>query len=307
MPNSAIPFSVRKNVLESLLPLGERLFSNSEKLQRAGFTAYLPLLEDSVAGCSKEQQTIHWRFLIEAAKEEIGNGDLPGVVLWGVGPGYKSELLSDLRRSRDTAGYDRNFFHENNSEHWKCWLSPCWIERWRIAFEEPQRHIELLNLRNSRFREERLKESTRFSLFDKAIVANELRAYGALAKQVLEDPLLEIGFRFRKHISKKQWSVWSSFLCENWELRLGVEISDHTIKPHLFACHSDLRKNPIGWPSLYHSEEYVEILFEKSALEFSRTYRRFESLSELEINLRAFQFLLKLEHEFVRDAVLTNL
>jgi hypothetical protein len=163
MPSSKIPSETRQRLLNSFVPIGERLFEHTDRLFNAGFKAFMPLYEDSIAGCDQDKIELHQQFLVEAAKEEIGNGDLLGVVLWGAGTGYKSELLTQLRRARDAEGHGRDYYFQQSSrgEKWRCWLSPCWIERWRIGFQEPERDTRLLAIRNTRLKEEKAKETAR--------------------------------------------------------------------------------------------------------------------------------------------------
>jgi hypothetical protein len=310
MPSSKIPSETRQRLLNSFVPIGERLFEHTDRLFNAGFKAFMPLYEDSIAGCDQDKIEFHQQFLVEAAKEEIGNGSQFGVVLWGAGTGYKSELLTQLRRSSDAEGYGRDYYFQHDSpdaEIWRCWLSPCWIERWRIGFQEPERDTRLLAIRNTRLKEEKAKETARICQIDWASTAGGTRARRAMAKRILSEALVEFGFSFRKDLSIPGWFVFSRPLRNGWELRFGVEIANHHQKTHIFACKNNLRRELLVWPSLYDPSEYVEILLDNTALEFLRTYNTFENDGELEVNLRAILFLYKLEHEFLTEVISKNI
>jgi hypothetical protein len=128
-----------------------------------------------------------------------------------------------------------------------------------------------------------------------------------MAKRILSEALVEFGFSFRKDLSIPGWFVFSRLICDGWELRFGVEIASLHLHSHIFVCKTSLRKELLVWPTLYDPSEYVEVLLQRTALEFTRTYHHFKSDYELEVNLRAILFLYKLEHEFLTEVISKNI
>jgi hypothetical protein len=308
METAKIEFETRQRLLGLFTAIGERLFKHSEHMRSAGYSAWVPLFEDSVAGCNVDNLEFHKEFLIEAAKEEIGNGEGGGIVLWGGGRGYKSPLLSELRRERDAAGFGWDYFKGSNRDTWQCWLSPCWKERWRIRAQEPERLAQLLAIRNARLKEERVKQVERLCQVEwSSSTKHQTKERRAVAKRILGEALGEFGYRPRPDLSIPGWIVHSRPIADQWELRFGIAISSSTLYEHIFACKTSLRKELLVWPTLYDPSEYVEVLLENTALEFGRTYHSFNNSQEFEINLRAILFLYGLEHEFIIRIISENI
>jgi hypothetical protein len=302
-----IPLETRQRILDSLVPLGERLFDHSHRLFEAGFTAWTVYYEDDIAGCSEAHIEFHRKFLVEVAKEEIGNGDLFCVMLWGAGTGYKSELLTRLRRERDAAGFNSDFFYQNRSEGWRCWLSPCLIERHRVRAQESERDNQLLEIRNTRLREEKAKEAARLAKAEWPPTSGETKARRFIARRLMDEALPDFNFRFREDLSIPGWIVFSRPLQEDWELRFGVVIGSSQLEAHLFGCKTSLRRELLVWPTLYHKDEYIEVLLHYSAVEFSPTYHNYRNNNDFEVCIRAVLFLYKLEHDFLVSTFCANI
>jgi hypothetical protein len=309
MISSKIEPETRQRILNSFTPMGERLFTHSEQMFATGFSAWIPVFEYTFAGCGAENIEFHKRFLVEAAKEEISNGYLGGVVLGGVGSGYKSPLISDLRRERDKAGFGWEFFKDprNERDHWKCWLSPCWKERERIRLQEPERRSQLLKLLKENLKLERAKETDQICRVKWSSTPNRTSERRSVAKSILGDSLGELGYRLRDDLSIPGWNVFSRPAAKEWELRFGIELQNLHVYTHIFACKNSLHKELLVWPSLYHPSEYVEVLLQDTAVDFGATYRYFKTDQELEINLRAILFLYQLEHDFILACILSNI
>jgi hypothetical protein len=295
---------IRKEILHNLVDMASRYYTNGTQLFQAGFTSFQPVLDADFASCSEDEKQFHRSYMIECAKEWIGTDASAGVVLFGNGDGYKSPLLEGLRRTRDLAGYGKEFYQSNPSESWRCWLSPCHIADRKRFLEDTEGYGRAVTTVQQKVKAEESNEVRLHSSWNLSALRNSPKNIMVECKKLLQSVLQTYGFNLSQEV-RSSWLVFSKPISGDFALlfvfrvEFGPASQQGSFLANLLLCRSRF----VDWQpqnsTEYSAERFVDIRLWEAAPFFWQSYRSFGDLGKLEVNVRAALELFAVEKEFV--------
>jgi hypothetical protein len=270
-------------------------------MEAAGLNSFRPLMEFEESFCqSPEQVSLHRQYMIELAKERLGNAPpYPFLRDTWVG-GYRSPFLDHLRELRAQAG--NSFESYDRSKRWLIELSPCKFNETELRYTQSAEHRRRKAPYLERRRELRLGEIARYSSGMSAQFGLGKKGRLRLARAVIEECLPPGEFKY------DSWRATSSLLVFSKELSPKVSLcwlldGNQLLKPIGIRPEDQIGYLDIalvlesrkikGRPRDPAREHWLVISYNYAApidgLECE--YGRFESLSELETLIRAHLFV----------------
>lgn len=187
-----------------LIPIGENLFGNSDRLLAAGFESFVPYVKFLEAFCEETELGAFKEYLRESAKERIGCIDFIDPTLSGKGRCvYKSPLLEKLRQARDSRRGENFNSAIKNHDPSAMEIASFEIRKERLRYNEPEKY-EALRQEYFRLQQQlRFNEVARFgSRFSDDPAPENLLARRQLSVEILGEKLAEFGYR-----PAKSWST----------------------------------------------------------------------------------------------------
>jgi hypothetical protein len=300
------------------VPLGEGFYDRGEQMAAAGFASFRPLMTFRESFCSSPEDRIaHRMYMIELAKERLGNAPPYPHLRDEWASGYRSPFLTELRQARARAG--NSFEAYDKSKPWLSELSPCRFVEMQLNYTDPAEYDRrkrsfLEEQRSLRCREIEMyatELSSRFGL-EKSDRLN-------LCKAVVTDVFGQYGFQHDSVRSTKSCLVFSKPIVSIWSLCWVVD-GTRLLRPT-----GTRAQDQIGFLDIFLELRDPEVkgLFDHArhrahclripcnyaapidGLEWG--YSRYEALPELETLIRANSFVYGMLNEFLERELLRAL
>lgn len=316
--STSLSFEAQTELLSSLVPLGEGFVDRAEQMTAAGFASFEPLMTFQESFCSSpEDRTVHRRYMVELAKERLGNPPPYPHLRDEWASGYRSPFLTELRQARARAG--NSFETYDKSKPWLSELSPCRFAEMQLNYTDPAEYDRrkrpfLEEQRRLRFREVDVHATELSSRFGPE-KSDRLR----LCRAVVAETYGRYGFQHDVARSTSACLVFSKPMVSIWSLcwvvdgtrllrPIGTRPQDQIGFLDIFLELRDPEVKGLSDNSR-HQSRFLRIPYNYAApvdgLEWG--YSRYETLPELETLIRANSFVYGMLNEFLERELLRAL
>jgi hypothetical protein len=278
------------------LPIGEAVFDYVDRLQRAGFSAFVPHHDFIQSFCSSEEESdIHKRCLIESAKNLLGR---PWPWSLSVGPAekqllYQSPFIQRLSQERDTEnGFPVSELPNRCPEQiWRIEIDPCQRRKAfnkindRLAFDARWAAVQ---------KEQRRRLESEAEHHATGLASNykfHMQQRYAFFTAVMKKDAAALGFEFDHLKSRSYFPVFSKPISEEWDICWVLEEPKSfcfNFVSGRFTPYLEIRsRNLIG---SFEKRKVGEFLFIRHYMivpGFFNAYGKFFKLEELETMIKA--------------------